>query len=317
MVANLIKNVSGDGTNDGQVKLAITNSQYYTKWGEYYLDQLSRSLNQQFKPNFKDEGCNFGGDVFNDIVDKASDIFDTLPPPVPSNISGVNTNTSMYRGGGYLAPPPQPVSMAVFNDPNGGCFTGDSVILLANGDKKLVKDLIKGDRIMTLRDPYGLKTGLSNANVVCILKTITTGNVNLVTTPNGLKITPWHPIITHGVWCHPGNVFETKVETCNEIYTILLDKDFTFNLNGQWVIGIGHNYKIGILAHDYFGTHNIVRDLMAFSTWDSGIVTISSSPNIFVIVILMILSELLSQFQNNRSSIMSSPILNQQNMLTA
>ena len=179
MVCNLIKNVSGDGANDGQVKLAIANN-YYIKWGEYYLDQLSRSLNQQFKPNFKDEGCNFGGDVFNDIVDKASDIFDTLPPPVPSNISRVNNN--MYRSAGSMAPPPTPVSMSVFNDPNGGCFTGDSVILLANGDKKLVKELVKGDKVMTLKDPYGLKTGLSNARVVCILKTITTGNIKLTTT---------------------------------------------------------------------------------------------------------------------------------------
>ena len=275
MVANLIKNVSGDGTNDGQVKLAITNSQYYTKWGEYYLDQLSRSLNQQFKPNFKDEGCNFGGDVFNDIVDKASDIFDTLPPPVPSNISRVNNN--IYRSTGSMAPPPTPVSMAVFNDPNGGCFTGDSVILLANGDKKLVKELVKGDKVMTLKDPYGLKTGLSNANVVCILKTITTGNIKLTTTQKGLKITPWHPIISHGIWCHPGNVFETKLEICNEIYTILLDKDFTFNLNGHWVIGIGHNYKIGILAHEYFGTDNIVKDLRANPGWNTGFVVINSS----------------------------------------
>ena len=314
MVNNLIKNVSSDGTNDGQVKLAITNSQYYTKWGEYYLDQLSRSLNQQFKPNFKDEGCNFGGDVFNDIVDKASDIFDTLPPPVPSNISRVNNN--MYHGIGSMAPPPTPVSMSVFNDPNGGCFTGDSVILLANGDKKLVKDLVKGDRVMTLRDPYGLKTGLSNASVVCILKTITTGNVNLVTTPKGLKITPWHPIITRGIWCHPGNVFETKVEPCNEIYTILLDKDFTFNLNGHWVIGIGHNYKIGILAHEYFGTNNIVQDLMSFPTWDTGIVTISSSQYLRDCYTNDI-TGITKRFSNPQSHIMSSHISNQQIMLTA
>lgn len=266
----MIQNLSGDGTEQGQIRLASTNPTYFKRWGEYYLDQLSRALLLQIKPNFKDTACQFGGDVFNNIVDKASDIFDSLPPPTPSNIS-----VERARYGSTYTPPV--VNMSMYNDPNGGCFTGDSQILLCNGTKKYVKDLVKGDRVMTLKDPYGLKHGLSSANVVCILKTITTGNIKLVTTPNGLKITPWHPIISHGVWCHPCNIAETKMEACNEIYTILLDKYHTFNLNGSWVIGIGHNYKIGILSHEYFGTDDIVNDLKDMSSWDSGIVTIYSS----------------------------------------
>jgi Mg-chelatase subunit ChlD len=260
-IIGMINNLSHDGTSQGQIKMASTNLTYFKRWGEFYLDQLSRSLNQQIKPNFK-------------IVDKASDIFDSLPPPTPSNISTSN-HGSAYRG---LSSTPTPVvNMSMFNDPNGGCFTGDSQILLSNGTKKYVKDLVKGDCVMSLKDPYDLKHGLTSANVVCILKTITTGNISLVTTPNGLKITPWHPIISHGIWCHPYNIAQTKMEPCNEIYTILLDKYHTFNLNGSWVIGIGHNYKIGILSHEYFGTDNIVNDLKNMYSWDSGIITINSS----------------------------------------
>ena len=273
-IIGMINNLSDDGTGQGQIKMASTNSTYFKRWGEFYLDQLSRSLNQQIKPNFKDTACLFGGSVFNDIVDKASDIFDSLPPPTPSNLS------TSYYGSGYRSATSTPapvVNMSVFNDPNGGCFTGDSVILLANGDKKLVKDLVKGDRVMTLKDPYGLKHGLSSANVVCILKTITTGNVKLVTTPKGLKITPWHPIIAHGIWTYPSNIFESNIESCNEIYTIMLDNYHTFNLNGSWVIGIGHNYKLGILNHEYFGTNDIITDLMNMPSWDTGIVTINTS----------------------------------------
>ena len=254
--------------------MASTNPEYFKRWGEYYLDQLSRALLLQIKPNFKDTACQFGGDVFNNIVDKASDIFDSLPPPTPSNISRSHYSSG-YRNASSTPTPV--VNMSMFNDPNGGCFTGDAVIRLSDGSKKLVKDLVKGDQVMTLKDPYSLNHGLSSANVVCILKTITTGNIKLVTTPNGLKITPWHPIISHGIWCHPCNVAETKTEACNEIYTILLDKYHTFNLNGSWVIGIGHNYKIGILGHEYFGTDDIVNDLKSMSSWDSGIVTINSS----------------------------------------
>ena len=75
----------------------------------------------------------------------------------------------------------------------------------------------------------------------------------------------------------PGNVFETKQENCDEIYSILLDDYFTFNLNGYWVIGIGHSYNLGILAHNYFGSQNIVNDLANDSGWSNGIVTIKSS----------------------------------------
>ena len=61
------------------------------------------------------------------------------------------------------------------------------------------------------------------------------------------------------------------------IYIILLDNYFTFNLNGYWVIGIGHNYKIGILTHNYFGSEKIVTDLKNNNGWINGIVTIKSS----------------------------------------
>ena len=85
------------------------------------------------------------------------------------------------------------------------------------------------------------------------------------------------PIISRGVWVYPTNIYETKSEKCSEVYTILLDNYHTFNLNGSWVIGIGHNYKAGILAHDYFGSDNIIKDLMKHNDWHTGIITITSS----------------------------------------
>ena len=93
LTIGLLNNIRGDGSNAGQIDLAINNDVYFRKWGEFYIDQLTRSMNQQIKPNFKDEGCPFGGDIFESIVDRASDIFDTLPPPEPSLI-----NQSIYRG---------------------------------------------------------------------------------------------------------------------------------------------------------------------------------------------------------------------------
>tara|TARA_A100001011_G_scaffold180714_1_gene189599 strand:+ start:434 stop:2854 length:2421 start_codon:yes stop_codon:yes gene_type:complete len=275
LINGMIKNLSGDGSNEGQIKLAATNPQYFKRWGEFYLDQLSRALQQQIKPNFKDDACMFGGEVFDDIVDKASDIFDTLPAPTPSNIN----RTPSYSGSTYRglssAPSTQPVNMSAYNDPGGGCFTGDAKILLADKTQKYVKDLIKGDTVLSLIDPYDPKKGFATANVVCILKTITNGNAKLVTTPKGLKITPWHPIISHGTWCHPQSVYVTSEENCHAVYTILLDNYHTFNLNGSWVIGLAHNYMVGILPHEYFGTNKIISDLINHPDWETGLVTIN------------------------------------------
>ena len=265
-VNKLIETIFGDANTIGQVKMCIENDGYYKKWGVYYLDQFVRSLNQQMKPNFKDVACDFGGKCFNEIVNKASDIFDSIPPPTPSIIY----KSPVYRSLGS-------VNMAVYNDPNGGCFTGDSKMLLSNGTFKQVKDLKKGDNVLCLADPYSITSGLKEAKIVCILKMVTNGSVTLVTTKKGLKITPWHPIIKNGVWSFPSNLFEAKKEPCDELYTILLDTYFNFNLNGSWVIGIGHNYKVGILAHNYFGSQKIVNDLMSQSDWTNGMVTINSS----------------------------------------
>ena len=56
-IIGMINNLSHDGTSQGQIKMASTNLTYFKRWGEFYLDQLSRSLNQQIKPNFKDTAC--------------------------------------------------------------------------------------------------------------------------------------------------------------------------------------------------------------------------------------------------------------------
>ena len=58
---------------------------FFKKWGEFYCDQLSRSLNLEQCCNFKDAAVQvFGGDKFKEIVDHSSDMFDSLPPPTPS-----------------------------------------------------------------------------------------------------------------------------------------------------------------------------------------------------------------------------------------
>ena len=52
MSCRLLENLKGDSGNQGQIYLAISNMQYFKKYDRFYLDQLSRSLNQQNKTKF-------------------------------------------------------------------------------------------------------------------------------------------------------------------------------------------------------------------------------------------------------------------------
>jgi len=273
LTLGIIKNLIGKESGEGQFNLAI-NLAYYTRWGEFYLDQLSRSLNQEIKPNFRDTACPFGGDVFENIVDHASDVFDTLPPPEPSLMKTM-TYSSIQ--------PIRTSTLASYNSQNTStpCFTGDCKITMSDNTQKLVKNIIRGDNVKILSDPYDKNSDTISANVICILETIIEfGLTKLVTLDNGFKITPWHPILLNDKWQFPNEISKVNYEKCNAVYSILLSNGHTMMINNVWCIGLGHNYNDGILKHDYFGTDAIINDLSSLPGWKNGHVVINSNYSI-------------------------------------
>lgn len=274
-LSGMLKNLIGDGENDGQIKMAATNQEYFKKWGEFYLDQLSRSLNQQIKPNFKDEACMFGGELFNDIVDRASDIFDTLPPPEPSLMQHYN-----YGYGYGLAPAPtRTATLAAYNNASGGCFDSRCVIHMADGSKKRLTDVVLGDQIAS-RD---LDDNPVIANVVCVLEIKVTGGIReFVDLPGGLYITSWHPIKWRGDWVFPANIKDPVIKSSRSIITLVLDKHHVWIINGYQCIMLGHGFTEGVLAHPYYGTNAVIDDLKSHYGWSIGKVTVNDSDVIFV-----------------------------------
>lgn len=291
-------NLAGDVRNKGQIQLAM-DKQYFNRWGEFYLDQLSRSLNQQIKPNFKDTACQFGGDIFTDIVDKASDIFDTLPPPKPSLINNLTTRTTRsaqpststhaslhsqspysslssttYRS--YSVPEPQN-SMSIFNDPQGGCFMSDTQVLMSDKSQKSIVSLVPGDEIYTLTNPYNPTGKVETAKVIALVKINCSQGKKNISHIGKLRVTPWHPIIYNNEWLNPNTIGITKTISCDAIYNVVLTNGHSINVNGFWAITFGHDYSIGILAHKYFGSQKIIQDLMKKPGWNDGCVIISDS----------------------------------------
>ena len=263
-VDGLIKNIKGSSGNEGQVKLAI-DSKYYQRWGEFYLDQLSRCLNQQIKPNFKDEACIFGGEVFESIVDKASDIFDTLPPPTPSLI-----NNNYYGSSGYgsLGLPPlsqvsAPIVMSNYNNPDGGCIDSNCIINMFDGSFKPLSRIKKSDIIKSFDE----NNNIVGAKVLCVVETLITSGKREYVNYNGLLITPWHPIklALHGNdenWFLPGEVFSSYILASTSMITLVLENHHVMIVNGIKCITLGHNFSHHPkLKHPYYGTNKVIENL--------------------------------------------------------
>ena len=260
-VDGLLKNIKGDFANVGQVKLAI-DQKYFKRWGEFYLDQLSRSLNQQIKPNFKDEGCMFGGQVFESLVDKSSDIFNTLEPPKPSltvHNTSPSTGNVFYRGLSSAA-----ISMASYNDPRGGCVDSYCMINMFDGTSKLLKDVQKFDIIKSIDN----NNKVVGAKVLCVVETMIVSGYREYVNVNGVLITPWHPVKygLHGKkedWVFPGELFSTYNLPSSSMITLVLENHHIMFINGLKCITLGHNFNHHHkLSHPYYGTSKVIENLM-------------------------------------------------------
>ena len=262
-VNGLLKNIKGDFANIGQVKLAI-DQKYFRRWGEFYLDQLSRSLNQQIKPNFKDEGCMFGGEVFEALVDKSSDIFNSLEAPKPSLVvhnHAQNSGNVFYRS--LNLAPQAPISMASYNDPHGGCVDSYCMIAMFNGTSKLLKDVKKFDIIKSIDN----NNKIVGAKVLCVVETLIESGYRDYANINGVLITPWHPIKIglHGkkeTWCFPGELFSTYSYPSSSMITLVLENHHVMFINDLKCITLGHNFtNHSKLIHPYYATNKVIENL--------------------------------------------------------
>jgi hypothetical protein len=224
----------------GQVAEAFSKQEYYSKWGRHYLPSLMKAHSMQFCNNFKDPGVqHYGGKLFNVIRDEMDEIFCKLPAPKPSIIKQ-----------NYV---PAPVSMSSYYDSSSLCFIGSCNVLMADGTTKLVKEITKGDLVMTT---------IGHVSVTYVVKTLCTNSrSDLVTFNDGLVITPWHPVNVNGKWTFPKDLGQVVNLHCDELYSFALDKHHIMLINNVECICLGHNFTGPVIEHEYFGTDKIINDL--------------------------------------------------------
>lgn len=275
---------------EGQVKEALNmtsqgeKEDWFTKWGIHYLRSLQEAYSKEICNNFKDKGVsNFKGPIFESIVDEISDIFDTIPPPKPDIQPSPHTRRGgggVCRGGASAPSAPPLMSMSVYNNASGGCCSGDSKVLMGNGQYLNADIIKKGDRVIIHEfDENNAKVSIDT--IECVVKTnIDDSNpIDLVVLGN-LKITPYHPIVNFKKWSFPLDIKSPEKVKCNALYTFVTKNRNSIIVEGYTYSTLGHKITGSVIEHEFFGTDNVINDLKKINTYDSGIVELT--PEMFI-----------------------------------
>lgn len=247
----LLADLESPNEMEGRVGKAFSTEERMQRWGAHYVRSIIRAHQIQQCHNFKDPGVQvYGGQLFKELQKKADTIFCSLPPPT-SSIKAADP-TSPQRAGG----------MQTFNDCSGGCFDGEGEVMLANGLRKKVKNLLKGDEII---DSSGV-----SAKVVCLV-VFPVNKVTKVVNMNGMKITPKHPVKIEGEWKYPKDVLPVVDAHCDNIYNLVLDKNHVVCVNGNDLVTLGHEKcENEVIQHPYYGTRRVISDLKDIKGWNDG-----------------------------------------------
>jgi len=238
---------------NGQIFMGISTKKAYVKWGKHFLLSLLRAHALQQCLNFKDPGVQFyGGKLFNELRDLADDKFNKLPAPKPR---------PGYRG-------TRVASMSSYNSRSAGCFDGNGKVKLGDGKStKLVKDLKRGDKVMT-------RNGVI-AEIVCMIRTkMINSQCEMVELTNGVKLTPWHPVYINNEWKFPNDIGKLVLyDRIDYIYNAVVDKGHSLMINGVHCVTLGHHLKENkVVEHPYFGTDMVLDSLKETDSegWKNG-----------------------------------------------
>ena len=243
--------------DEGQVSMA---PRYWAKWGEHYLRAYYRAQVLQQSMNFKDPGLQiYGGALFHQIQTVADTVFCTLPAPKPSAQAVSAAAGGYYSSAAAVA---APTTMATFHNASGGCFAAHCKIAMGDGSKVPIKEIVPGSSVWT---PTGPATVV--ALVTCGSKLRTQPMVQL----GELCITPWHPIrLNNGTWVFPADQTPYQDRLIDTVYNLVLDQGHIVDCEGIHCVTLGHGFTEPVVAHAFFGSDLVIKDLMKLPGWTIG-----------------------------------------------
>lgn len=246
-ITSLLSDLENDDPNHGQLKKSIKHNQWYQKWGRHYLPSAIRSHELELCFNFKDAAPqHYVSDVFKAEQTRIESLFCTISPPRPSLHTTVQTT-----------------NMTSYYNRDGGCFDGNGKVLLPDNSTKLVKNIRKGDLIMTPNGPSTVK---------CVLK-LKFDKLMKIININGLLVTQFHPVFYNNTWFFPIDIAESNDVYIDELYDFVLDSNHIAIINDIHVVCLGHQFTDDIVYHEYFGK-KIISDLETHPNWNDGYINL-------------------------------------------
>ena len=122
--------------------------------------------------------------------------------------------------------------MASYHNYSNPCFAGICNVLMANGTRKQVQEIKKGDLVSA-------GTEGKEAEILCVLKTrIADSAPSLVCLPGGLLVTNYHPVRINKKWEFPINL-APSVPRLNTpfIYSFVMKSGHVMVIDGIGVLG--------------------------------------------------------------------------------
>eukprot|EP00834_Sanchytrium_tribonematis_P006922 NODE_561_length_6036_cov_1.205491.p2 type:complete len:601 gc:universal NODE_561_length_6036_cov_1.205491:1959-157(-) len=235
---------------NGQVSESISRLDWFDKWGKHYLLSLKCAHLLQQCHQFKDPGVqHYGNMLFKSLQDEIEQVFLKLPPPMPST-------PPSYDSQNYSS-----IDMSQYYNSSNPCFDGNGRVHCLNG-YKLVRDCQKGDYLQ------------NGAMIQCVLKTNIHAKIPMVSI-NGLWITPYHPILVDHQWKYPIYLQQSEMVYCDYIYSFVLDKVHTMEINCIICVTLGHLKREEGVYHAYFGDL-IIGDLKRLKGFEDGLIEMPS-----------------------------------------
>ena len=97
---------------------------------------------------------------------------------------------------------------------------------------------------------------------------------------NGVELTEWHPVRDEaGRWRFPHMLGERVVVRAEYVYNFVLEPGHTTVLvGGVPCAALGHGLDAPIVAHPYWGTDAVLRDLASKAGWADGRIVLAAEP---------------------------------------
>jgi len=252
---------------ESQVKLAVSREDWWQRWGCNYICSMLDAHRQQRCNNFKDQSvAAYGGALFRQERERADDIFCTLPAPVPSRPWAIRDERKQAGGAGASF-------QALFHDASNACFHGDSLVTMADGTKKKISHLQRGDQLALPRHAQGDVGGAAPPTVVCVVRTDCKDGVEELVRLGDLAITPWHPLwdVSAARWAFPRELAPERDTPCEAVWNLVLDRVHQVEIGGATCVTLAHGMESDhVVKHDYFGTDMVLKDLRAMPGFATG-----------------------------------------------